>query len=257
MQTRLVLYVPFLALALVACTPDPGGGPGGGGGTGGTAATAGTFAGTGAGGTFGGTGGIGAIGGVGGISGVGGGGGSCKPGHYVGEFTGTYRSVAWGNGADEAALTVNGAADVFTGKPGLEFWLESTGRVCDPSDEFCGGFTLHGGQMRGNADPFGGGAFLVPFEIDLTGELDCGRGVFRGQLENGRYEVGPMNYAYFAGEITANYDQPSSAFIDGMWNVIEEPPAPGATPFPPGANIGGDGTWNAQWADDLPAPTMP
>lgn len=246
MQTRPITYLPLLALSFIACTPEPGAGPGGGAATGGTGGTAGTFAGT------GGIGGLAAIGG-GGASGVSGG-GSCKPGHYVGEFSGMYRSIAWGNGADEAALEVKSVDDVILMTVGLEFWLQESGVECAPGEEFCGGFTIKGGKMRGNADP---GFLPVPFQIDLTGDLDCARGEFRGRLENGRYEVGPMNYAYFEGDISAGYDQPTSAFIDGMWDVVEQPPAPGVTPFPPGANIGGEGIWSALWADDSPPPTMP
>lgn len=245
MKTALVLYVPILALALVACSPEPAAG-GGGGGFGGTGATAGTFAGTGAGGTFGGTGGIAAIGGGAGASGVGSSLGACKAGHYIGEFSGMYRSIAWGNGEDANALMVKSLDNALAMTVGLEFWLQESGVECAPGEEFCGGFTITGGKMRGNADPNGTGLILVPFEIDLTGDLDCNTGEFRGQLSNGWYDVFGAR-ATFAGDITANYDSANSTFINGMWDVVEDPPAPGATPFPPGANIGGEGTWSAGW----------
>lgn len=220
----------LLTLALIGCSPETQAG-----GTGGASG-------------FGGSGGFGASGGFGGVGGGAGvgaiGGGACKAGHYIGEFSGMYRSIAWGNGEDANALMVKSLDNALAMTVGLEFWLEESGVVCDPSDEFCGGFTITGGKMRGNADPNGTGLILVPFEIDLTGDLDCDTGEFRGQLSNGWYEVAGAR-ATFAGDITATYDSPNTAFTNGMWDVVEDPPMNAV--FPPGKNIGGEGTWSAAW----------
>src|SRR5262245_42712733 len=61
----------------------------------------------------------------------------CQPGHYVGVFTGTYNSAAWGNGS--LPLTV--AAVPSMGRPGLEFWLEKSSNDCK-GVEFCPEFTV-------------------------------------------------------------------------------------------------------------------
>ncbi len=248
-------------VALIACSPESQtGGAGGASGMGGSAGTAGAAGAAGTGGTAGtaGAAGYGGVGGFGGVSGAGAGGvggsigGDCKAGHYLGEFMGTYRSAAWGNGEDVNALMVASIDDPIAMTVGLEFWLEATGVECAPGEEFCGGFTINGGKMRGNANAFG---LAVPFEIDLTGDLDCRTGEFRGQLTNGSYVVFGIATYTFAGDITANYDSPTSSFVNGMWDVQEDPVM--GAPWPAGANIGGEGTWSAHWADDNPAPTMP
>jgi hypothetical protein len=243
-----------LALGLVACKPEAGGGGSGAAGASGYGGTAGSAGYSGTGGTAGyaGTGGTAGYSGVGGTAGTGPiviGGGECKAGHYIGEFMGTYRSAAWGNGEDVNALMVASIDDPIAMTVGLEFWLEESGVECQPGEEFCGGYTINGGKMRGNANAFG---LAVPFDIDLTGDLDCNTGEFRGQLSNGSYLVFGYAKYTFAGTIIADYDSANSSFVNGEWDVMED--AMPNQPWPPGANIGGEGTWSAHWADNSPAP---
>lgn len=185
-----------------------------------------------------------------------GGGGGCQPGHYVGTFDGTYNSAAWGNGSVPLSI----AAVPSMGRPGLEFWLErSTGGECPVGAEFCADFTVKGGKIRGFADPFSNGEqssgdsvedlfkLAIRFEIDFGGELDCSRGQFRGLLQNGCYDVATILFR-FEGTAPANYDPATSTFTDGQWQV-KEMPMPGAL-WPPDANIGGMGSWQASLAND-------
>lgn len=186
-------------------------------------------------------------------------GGSCQPGHYVGSFDGTYNSAAWGNGS--AALSI--AAVPSLGRPGLEFWLErSTTGECPPGSEFCADFTVKGGKIRGFANPFSDGdqssnptedlfALAIRFEIDFGGELDCARGQFRGLLQNGCYDVATILFR-FEGTAPASYDPATSSFTNGQWTVKEMPMA--GVLFPPDANIGGMGAWQASLANDNSTP---
>ena len=191
---------------------------------------------------------------------VSGGGGECQPGHYVGSFDGTYNSAAWGNGA--APLTI--AAVPSMGRPGLEFWLERTStEACAPGAEFCADFSVKGGKIRGFANPFSDGsassgnaaadpfALAIRFEIDFGGELDCARGQFRGLLQNGCYDVATILFR-FEGTAPASYDPASATFTDGSWMVKEMPMA--GVLFPPDANIGGMGAWQASLVQDNAAP---
>jgi len=188
-----------------------------------------------------------------------GGGGGCQPGHYVGSFDGSYNSAAWGNGSVPLSI----AAVPSMGRPGLEFWLErSTGGACPPGTEFCADFTVKGGKIRGFADPFSdgedsdddGGDFFtlaIRFEIDFGGELDCTRGQFRGLLQNGCYDVATILFR-FEGTAPATYDPATSSFTNGQWSVKEMPMA--GVLFPPDANIGGMGAWQASLANDNSTP---
>ena len=184
-----------------------------------------------------------------------GGANGCQPGHYVGVFTGMYNSAAWGNGS--LPLTI--AAVPSLGRPGLEFWLEKSGGECKSGVEFCPEFTVKGGKIRGFADPFsdgtanssGGFAIAVRFEIDFGGELDCSRGQFRGLLQNGCYDVATLLFR-FEGTAPAMYDQQTSSFTNGQWTV-KEMAMPGVL-FPPDANIGGGGVWQASLMKDNSAP---
>lgn len=184
----------------------------------------------------------------------------CQPGHYVGSFDGTYNSAAWGNGS--APLSI--AAVPSMGRPGLEFWLErSTAGECPVGAEFCADFTVRGGKIRGFANPFSDGdessgnelddifALAIRFEIDFGGELDCTRGQFRGLLQNGCYDVATILFR-FEGTAPANYDPANSSFTNGQWTVKEMPMA--GVLFPPDANIGGMGAWQASLANDNSTP---
>jgi hypothetical protein len=170
----------------------------------------------------------------------------------VGSFTGMYNSAAWGNGS--LPLTI--AAVDSLGGPGLEFWLEKSTNACKAGVEFCPEFTVSGGRIHGNADPFSDGtpsanasgfAVAVRFEIDFGGDLDCSRGEFRGLLKNGCYDVATILFR-FEGTAPATYDQQTSSFTNGQWTV-KEMPMDGVL-FPPDANIGGMGVWEAKLMND-------
>ena len=180
---------------------------------------------------------------------------SCRTGHYLGEFFGEYFSGAWLEGSEPLPFAT---ADV-NGKPGFEFWLEAVEQPCAPGQEFCTGAIVKGGKLRGNATPFedasdpstqGGLGFSVRFEIDLTGELDCMAGKFRGRLENGCYDILSVLYR-FEGMIDGNYSLSTSTFSEGVWQVSEQS-MPGAAPVNP---LGGNGQWTAMHSDDSPAPS--
>lgn len=184
---------------------------------------------------------------------------NCQPGHYVGTFSGTYNSAAWGNGAPP--LTI--AATPSLGRPGLEFWLESIPRDCRADQEFCADFTVKGGKIRGWANPFSTGeeamagsdgnplSLAVRFEIDFGGNLDCSRGEFLGLLQNGCYDLATVLFR-FTGTAPADYDLATSSFTNGQWTVTEQVPADAwAQPDP---NIGGMGRWQATWANDATGP---
>lgn len=187
-------------------------------------------------------------------------GGGCQPGHYVGSFDGTYNSAAWGNGSVPLSI----AAVPSMGRPGLEFWLEKSSTAeCPPGTEFCADFTVKGGKIRGFADPFSDGsassgsaeqdafALAIRFEIDFGGDLDCSRGQFRGLLQNGCYDVATILFR-FEGTAPATYDPASASFTNGQWSVKEMPMADAW--FPPDANIGGMGGWQASLANDNSTP---
>jgi hypothetical protein len=185
-------------------------------------------------------------------------GATCRAGHYIGKFVGAYRSAAWLDGSE----TIMFATADANGRPGFEFWLEQVEQPCMPGQEFCAGAIVKGGKLRGNVTPFedasdpstaGGLGFSVRFEIDLTGELDCNSGEFRGRLENGCYDILSALYR-FDGTITGDYGLGTSAFTAGLWEVAEKL-MPGAAP--PTNMLGGNGDWSADFADDSAAPTGP
>lgn len=182
--------------------------------------------------------------------------GACRAGHYLGSFMGDYISGAWIEGE-----TIVFATSDVDGKPGFEFWLESMDQECPPDLEFCPEAVVKGGKLRGNVIPFsdpedpsteGGLGFSVRFEIDLTGELDCRTGTFRGRLENGCYDILSTLYR-FAGTIDGDYSRTANEFTNGVWHV-DELLMPGAMPATP---LGGGGTWSAKYADDATPPTGP
>jgi hypothetical protein len=145
--------------------------------------------------------------------------------------------------------------------PGFEFWLETVDKPCQPGSEFCAGAEVKGGKLRGFATPFtdvnspmdGSNPFQfsVRFEIDLTGELDCSTGTFRGKLENGCYDVLSTLFR-FSGNISSSYQFSKSAFTQGSWDVKEMPLDATAAPNP---DIGGSGTWDAMLAGPGSSPT--
>jgi hypothetical protein len=186
------------------------------------------------------------------------GGGGCKAGHYVGSFSGKYQSGAWFGGAAEIMF----ATSDVSGKPGFEFWLEAVDKPCTPGQEFCADAVVKGGKLRGNATPFSDGSmtggdmgagFSVRFEIDLSGELDCRTGVFKGRLENGCYDILSLLYR-FDGTIDGTYSTTAHTFSNGSWHVDEmSMQGAGAAAAP----LGGNGVWSAAYADDSAAPSGP
>jgi hypothetical protein len=182
----------------------------------------------------------------------------CKAGHYTGKFFGDYRSGAWLEGSETIMFAT---ADVNE-RLGFEFWLESVDQPCSPGQEFCTGAIVKGGKLRGNATPFedandpstmGGLGFSVRFEIDLTGELDCNSGKFRGKLENGCYDILSALYR-FDGTITGDYSLSSHEFSAGVWHVDEKLMAGMDAPANP---LGGNGQWSASFLDDTAPPSGP
>jgi hypothetical protein len=156
-------------------------------------------------------------------------GGSCEAGHYVGAFTGTYNP---GGLLSLTPLPVASVDNPVTGAPGLELWLNKR-----PGSEI---FDASGGKVKGNANA------LYPFEIDLTGSLDCTAGKFTGQLD-GWYDASSglgIAKSYFAGPVTADYDKITHQFVNGTWTVLEKQPDGG---LPQLVAPGGNGTWNATW----------
>jgi hypothetical protein len=180
------------------------------------------------------------------------GGNDCAPGHYLGELTGEYYSQVWANGTAPIPF----ATGEINGQPGMEFWLERTERECTDV-EFCADFEVKGGKLRGwaipNADatnPMGGG-FGARFEMELSGELDCRTGEFRGELRNACYDVLGTLYR-MEGTLGASYDTATDAFVMGDW-ALDEMPLPNL-PVAPDPNIGGAGGWNATLSDDGSSP---
>ncbi|HEX7476386.1 MAG TPA: hypothetical protein VF331_01130, partial [Polyangiales bacterium] len=160
-------------------------------------------------------------------------GGSCEAGHYVGAFTGKYYAPAALNTATDVASVDTAAVLGGPVLPGLEFTLNSS------KSEI---FAITGGKIRGTANG------LFPFDIDLTGNLDCSTGKFTGTM-NGHYTVVGINYP-FLGTITADYNKITHQFINGTW-TLHEPLADGGLPpiVVPGITMapGGSGSWNADW----------
>lgn len=185
-------------------------------------------------------------------------GADCKPGHYTGRFAGMYRTPLWGNGSVPVPFTTVDAP----GLPGFEFWLTRIDHDC-AGREFCADFNVEGGKVRGMASPFAdpnldpnaaamamASGIQVRFEIDLTGELDCRTGQFKGALHNGCYDVFGTLYR-FDGTISGHYADHAAALQDGAWDIVEQPMA---ALIPPDPDIGGEGTWSATWADDDSSP---
>lgn len=184
---------------------------------------------------------------------------NCRPGHYVGDFSGTYNSAALPNGTGPLSI----AATPSQGRPGLEFWLEGIPRNCRSDEEFCADFTVKGGKIRGFANPLvgvnpapgdtndNGLAIAIRFEIDFGGELDCSRGQFMGLLRNGCYDIATVLFR-FEGDAPATYDPASSSFTDGMWTVHEMVSAERWVPAD--ADLGGMGSWQARFANDMADP---
>ncbi len=136
----------------------------------------------------------------------------CRAGHYVGTFEGTWSS----------SFTVVGVPIPVTGN--VDMWLEES-----ENGEF---FEVSQGKISGVAD------FVFPYEVGLTGRLDCRTRKFEnGKLVNGTYLVPGLPAVPWDGTITATYDKTKAAFVSGSWTGVEQ------------ANnlFGGAGNWKADW----------
>jgi hypothetical protein len=187
----------------------------------------------------------------------------CAPGHYIGNFAGNYMTSLYANGT----VPVHFSTKDSNGKPGFEFWLEAVTQPCPPNNEFCPEAVVKGGKLRGFATPFtdpdaglnadaGASnpfALSVRFEIDLSGELDCAAGKFRGQLQNGCWDVFSV-LLRFSGTLESGYDSASSTFTGGTWDITEMPTM-NSTP-PTGTKLGGTGEWGAKLADTGMSPIV-
>ena len=167
---------------------------------------------------------------------------ACKVGYYEGEFSGRYRPGLFGLGVLGSGLPFDITGGPMGARPGLSFTLEETSTGA--AGEFST-FTVGNGCMTGIAKAVGTDN---PFVAKLTGDLDCGTGLFVGILD-GYYRllnVPGANFK-FSGPITAQFDVDQLRLRDGEWSVME-PPALNGDPAG-----GGDGTWSATY--QAPKPT--
>ena len=68
-------------------------------------------------------------------------------------------------------------------------------------------------------------------------------------LVNGSYDAFGLRF-FFNGPLLADYNKVTHAFVNGTWNVEEEPDANAPPPdpnLPPPLVGGGDGTWTTTW----------
>lgn len=144
--------------------------------------------------------------------------GACKPGHYVGEFSCRLYIIATeGNGAFDLSGTVD-----------MQLEQTADGEL----------LRIANGHFESTA------AAAIPASGDIVGELRCSTSRFEARLENGRFSVAlglpvPFTEGTFWGPLTADYDKPRSAMINGDWDMQGE-----LDGFP-GSCM--DGTWSAEW----------
>jgi len=158
-------------------------------------------------------------------------GGSCEAGHYEGSFEGWYGSPL--------TFTVPIPVSSIPAAPGMESGFqfdleqEGTGEI----------FNVAGGKLKGLANG------LFPFEADIEGKLDCTTKKFEAELVNGWYDAFGLRF-FFHGPLLADYNKVTHTFVNGTWNVEEEPDANAPPPdpnLPPPLVGGGDGTWTTTW----------
>jgi hypothetical protein len=143
--------------------------------------------------------------------------GSCKAGHYVGTFEGTYVSPA----------TFVGVPVPVSGDLDLTLTQSAKG-------EF---FDIANGKMSGVAD------LVFPFSSGLVGTLNCTTAKLEGGfMTKGTYNALGTNY-FYEGPLIGDYDKLTNAFVNGTWRVGEPTWAP---PAPP-TTFGGFGTWTVKW----------
>lgn len=72
-------------------------------------------------------------------------------------------------------------------------------------------YVVTGGEFSGDASG------VVVFNAKLVGDLDCGTGMFTGELAEGKAKsLGLLDFD-FGGPLAARYDHAASAFVDGTW----------------------------------------
>jgi hypothetical protein len=136
--------------------------------------------------------------------------GTCPPGFYEGNIQGVYYSPI--NPTPIGLPIANFSAP---GQPsGFSFTLE-------PAQ---GGETLQRvhGRVDGQVD------LVIPFHVDVEGELNCRTGLFTGKLTNGKYSIllETLLEQHFEGVAQAKYDKVTHTFINGQWDVAETTSSP-------------------------------
>jgi hypothetical protein len=141
--------------------------------------------------------------------------GQCKPGRYIGDFTGMF----------SPSLTIFPLPIPVAGTVDLTLSESQSGEFLEISD----------GHVSGLANN------QFPYEADILGRVNCiTRKLENGFMRNGWYDVGGVRYP-FEGPVAADYDTLTYAFVNGIWDAKE--------PTPP---YGGNGTWNAKFCPNGP-----
>jgi hypothetical protein len=172
--------------------------------------------------------------------------GTCPPGHYEGNIQGLYYSPI-----NPTPIPLPIANFALPDQPsGFSFDLEPA----------LGGETLQRvhGQVNGQVD------LVIPFIVDVEGELNCRSGVFSGRLVNGHYSIliDGLLLQKFEGVAAAKYDKKTHTFINGTWDVAETTSTPPGTLAPSQPRdftrdgYGGSGDFAAALPTDLNDPAL-
>ena len=123
----------------------------------------------------------------------------CEPGHYVGTFS------------CDLFIVTNDGMPAFELNGTIDMQLEQT---------------MDGELLRIADGTFvSAAAVAIPAWGDIVGELDCSRGRFDGQIQNGRFSVAlglpiPFTEGIFEGDLSADYDAATASMNDGVWDMI-------------------------------------
>lgn len=135
--------------------------------------------------------------------------GNCRSGRYEGPMEGTYESAT----LPGSILPVTGTISFRLVPQGGDLYAYSEGT-------FSGIVTS---PVLGN----------VPFSGPITGQFDCSN----PNPQGGAIDATVPVVGSITGTATARYDQATSSFVEGVWDVSEG----GSTTY------GGSGTWTANW----------